>query len=129
MPSRRTAATSLVDRPAVSGEKPPASASPVADVGRSFVDLENGIFYRLARGKRETNKRQTPVPIPQRLLAHLRRWQAKGISQERFVEWNGKPVKNETAASTHGKLLKSLVGPAAATFLDFLQVFQRMARC
>ena len=48
-----------------------AAASPVRAEGRSFVDLANGIFYRLAQGQRETNKRQPPVPIPPRLLAHL----------------------------------------------------------
>ena len=45
-----------------------ASASPERDEGRSFVDLDRGIFYRLAEGKRATNKRQPPVPIPGRLL-------------------------------------------------------------
>ena len=42
------------------------------------VDLDSSIFYRLAQGKRATNKRQPPVPLPGRLLAHLRRWAAKG---------------------------------------------------
>jgi hypothetical protein len=41
--------------------------------GRSFVDLSSGIFHRLAEGARETNKRQPPVPLPRRLLTHLRR--------------------------------------------------------
>ncbi len=71
-----------------------ATASPRKAEGRSFVDLESGIFYRLAEGKRETNKRQPPIPIPPRLLAHLRRWHAKGIATDHFVEWNGQPVKS-----------------------------------
>jgi integrase len=70
-----------------------ASASPYRDVGRSFVDLERGIYYRRAKGKRATNKRQPPVPIPARLLAHMRRWARLGIA-EAFVEWNGKAVKS-----------------------------------
>jgi hypothetical protein len=37
-----------------------ASASPERDEGRSFVDLDRGIFYRLAEGKRASNKRQPP---------------------------------------------------------------------
>jgi len=57
-----------------------ASASTVRDHGRSFVDLDAGIFYRLAQGKKPTNKRQPPVPIAPRLLAHLRRWQRLGLS-------------------------------------------------
>jgi integrase len=62
--------------------------------GKSFVDLERGIFYRLAEGKRATNKRQPPVPIPRRLLAHMRRWACRGNVKEYFVEWNGKPVES-----------------------------------
>src|SRR5207237_1108682 len=38
--------------------------------GKSFIDLEHGIFYRLAEGKRLTHKRQPPVPLPPRLLGH-----------------------------------------------------------
>ena len=53
-------------------------------IGRSWIDLENGIFYRQAIGKRkQKNKRQTPVRLPPRLLAHLRRWKRKGISTRR----------------------------------------------
>ena len=63
-------------------------------IGRSWVDLENGIFYRQAIGRRkQKGKRQTPVRLPPRLLAHLRRWKRKGISVRSVVEWNGEPVK------------------------------------
>jgi integrase len=62
--------------------------------GKSFVDLETGIFNRLAVGKRASTKRQTPVPLPKRLLAHLRRWSRLGISKSHFVEWHGKPVSS-----------------------------------
>ena len=75
-----------------------ASASPRREEGRSFVDLEAGIFYRLAQGKKATKKRQTPVPIPSRLLAHMRRWAKRGVSATHFVEWNGKPVKSVKTA-------------------------------
>lgn len=75
-----------------------ATASPKREEGRSFVDLDRGIFYRLAVGKAETNKRQTPAPIPKRLLAHMRRWQRLGIVKEHFVEWNGRPVKSVKTA-------------------------------
>lgn len=71
-----------------------SSASPYRAEGRSFVDLERGIFYRLAEGKRATNKRQPPVPLPQRLLVHMRRWVRRGIVRSHFVEWNGAPVKS-----------------------------------
>jgi integrase len=69
-----------------------ASASPYVEPGRSYVDLERGIFYRKPIGKRVTKKRQTPAPIPPRLLAHLRRWKERKLIATCFVEFNGKPV-------------------------------------
>ena len=80
------------------------------DNGRSFVDLEQGKFYRLAQGKRATNKRQPTVPIPPRLLAHLRRWQRLGIAQEHFVEFNGKPMKSVKTAFKSAVALAGLSG-------------------
>jgi integrase len=63
-------------------------------IGRGHVDLERGVFHRRAIGARETNKRQPPVRLSNRLLAHLRRWQRLGISSHAVVEWNGKPVES-----------------------------------
>jgi integrase len=71
-----------------------ASASPYRDQGHSFVDLDQGIFYRLAIGRTASNKRQPPAPIPARLLAHMRRWVRRGIITSHFVEWHGAPVKS-----------------------------------
>lgn len=79
--------------------------------GCGHVDLARGIFYRRAEGQRETKKRQPPVRLPDRLLAHMRRWAAtpleiktksrgksksigRMISQDFVVEWNGQPVQS-----------------------------------
>lgn len=72
-----------------------ASASPRKANGRSWVDLESGVFYRLQEGRKATNKRQPPVKLPPHLLGFLRRWarpDEDGKVPEFFVEWNGKPV-------------------------------------
>jgi integrase len=69
-----------------------ATASLCAEQGRSFVDLERSIFYRTAIGKRATKKRQTPAPIPPRLLAHMRRLERAKADRNLLVEFNGKPV-------------------------------------
>jgi integrase len=58
--------------------------------GKGWIDVERGIFYRRPKGARETKKRRPPVPIPNRLLAHLRRW--KRLGQHYAVEWHGEPV-------------------------------------
>lgn len=77
--------------------------------GRGFIDLDRGVFYRRPEGTRETKKRQPPVRLPDRLLAHIRRWASteleiktknrgksknlgRMISQDFVVEWNGEPV-------------------------------------
>jgi integrase len=58
-----------------------------------FVDLERGVFYRRGAGERETKKRQPPVRLPDRLLAHLRRWHRLGICRRYLIEWKGRPVR------------------------------------
>ncbi len=58
--------------------------------GHGWIDLDRGVFYRRAAGRRETRKRAPPVPLPLALLAHLRRWKRRG--QRFVVEWNGAPV-------------------------------------
>ncbi|SCM79795.1 Phage integrase [uncultured Pleomorphomonas sp.] len=83
-----------------------AAAAMEPGLGQSFVDLEYGLYYRLAGGKRETNKRQPTAPIPDRLLAHMRRWaeMAKKSGATHFVEFNGKPVASvKTAFATAAK--------------------------
>lgn len=39
-----------------------------------WFDLEKGMLYRRGEGERDTKKRRTPAPIPDRLDPHLRRW-------------------------------------------------------
>lgn len=62
--------------------------------GRGWINLETGVFYRRPEGERETNKRKAPVRLPDRLLAHLRRWKRKGICRHHPVEWLGRPVRD-----------------------------------
>ena len=102
-----------------------AAASPHRKDARSYVDLERGLFYRLPQGQRATAKRQPPVPLPPRLLAHLRRWERLGLTKECFVEFNGKPVKSvKTAFKTavalsglEGKITPHTLRHTAATWL------------
>jgi integrase len=102
-----------------------ASASPHAELGRSYVDLERGIFYRKPIGKRATKKRQTPAPIPPRLLAHLRRWRNRKLIATCFVEFNGKPVASVKKgfksavglAGLPGKVTPHTLRHTAATWL------------
>jgi hypothetical protein len=63
-------------------------------LGRGYVDLDQGVFYRRAIGRRQTKKRQPLVKLPPRLLAHMRRWARLGFARRAVVEWNGKSVKS-----------------------------------
>ncbi|MBX3121602.1 MAG: site-specific integrase, partial [Nitrospira sp.] len=102
-----------------------AAASPYRSEGRSYVDLDQGLFYRLAEGSRATKKRQPPVPLPPRLLAHMRRWVGKKIAKQHFVEWNDKPVLSVTTgfrtavrrAGLTGKVTPHTLRHTAATWL------------
>jgi integrase len=87
-----------------------ASASPDAAIGRSYVDLDRGVFYRLAQGKAETNKRQPPVPLPKRLLTHMRRWKARKLIARHFVEFNGNGVLSVKTAFKRAVKLADLPG-------------------
>lgn len=92
--------------------------------GKGFVDLDRGVFYR-RYGERLTKKRQPPVRLPERLLAHLRRWArtdleiktknrgksknvGRKIAQDYVVEWNGKPVLSVKKAFRRARVAAGL---------------------
>jgi integrase len=60
--------------------------------GRGFIDLARGVWYRQPEGAVETNKRRPTIPVPPRLLAHMKRWRANG--QRHLIEFDGQPVGN-----------------------------------
>jgi integrase len=68
-------------------------AALIPTIGRGYVDLEHGIFKRKPDNKQETSKKQPTIPLPPRLLAHIRRWKRLGISNQAVIEFNGKPVR------------------------------------
>lgn len=74
------------------------------------IDLEEGIFHRKSEKVAETKKRQPDAPINDRLLAHIRRWHAKGLSENYVIEWNGVPVKSVKKAFRTARIAAGL-GP------------------
>lgn len=105
-----------------------AAASPRKKEGHAYVDLDLGLYHRLAIGRRATNKRQPTVPLPDRLLVHMRRWCDKKIIANHFVEWQGhgvKSVKNGFARAvevakldlTDGNVTPHTLRHTAATWL------------
>lgn len=68
------------------------NAAVMPTIGRGYVDLDSGIFKRKPDNKEATSKKQPTVPLPPRLLAHMRRWKRLGISKHSVIEWQGRPV-------------------------------------
>ena len=52
-----------------------------------WIDLEHRLMYRRSASEGQSKKRQTTIPLPRRLLAHLRRWQEAG--SQHVVEYEG----------------------------------------
>jgi integrase len=99
-----------------------AAVHPAID--RGYVDLDRGVFHRRASSAGETKKRQPPARLPDRLLAHLRRWERLGIAKQAVVEWNGKPVRSVrkafaaavNTAGLEGKITPHILRHTAATW-------------
>lgn len=67
-------------------------AAMMPTLGRGYIDAERGIFRRKPEDKKGTTKLQPTIPLPSRLLAHVRRWKRLGISNKALIEYAGKPV-------------------------------------
>jgi integrase len=61
-----------------------------------WVDLPSGVLHRRASGAVESGKRRPPVPIPPRLLPHLRRW--RRLTATHVIEYAGQPIAQERRA-------------------------------
>lgn len=48
-------------------------------VNGGHIDTANGLLYRRGSGQRATKKLQPPARLPDRLLAHLRRWERNSV--------------------------------------------------
>lgn len=76
------------------------NASFVREEGRPWIDLDEGIFYRVGDAeKRYDNKRADPIRLPDRLLRLLRIWQrgplridGHRVPRRYLVEFLGRPV-------------------------------------
>jgi integrase len=68
------------------------------NVNGGWVDLERGVLYRRGTAQKETRKRQPPVRIPPRLLAHLRRWKRHDEGMAHIVHYADKGVAKERRA-------------------------------
>ena len=102
------------------GSRPGAafSASWERAPGRSWVEVERGVFHRHVQGAVETNKGQPTVRLAPRLLAHLRRWKrldaAKAPPQPHVVTFNEVPVADVGTALARACKLAGIEGGVTA---------------
>lgn len=89
--------------------------------GRSFIDIVNGMWSP-PEGAKKTKKRNPPIPLPGRLLVHLRAWHRNG--QRYVIEWGGHAtkridptIKEIAAAAGLGHVTPHVLRHTAATWL------------
>jgi integrase len=58
-----------------------------------WIDLDAGVIYRKPMGVTESAKRRPPVPIPPRLVPHLRRW--RKLTTRYAIEYAGRPIQSK----------------------------------
>jgi integrase len=58
-----------------------------------WIDLKAGVLYRRPSGAVERGKRRPALPIPPRLLPHLRRWRKH--TARFLIEWQGLPIASQ----------------------------------
>lgn len=62
-------------------------------VSSGWIDLDRGVWHGAGSGEKRTKKRRPEIRIPDRLLAHMRRWRRLGYAREYLIERHGKPIE------------------------------------
>jgi integrase len=73
-----------------------------------WFDLDRGVIYRRGQGEAETNKRRPSVPVPDKLLPHLRRWRRLTLIGP--VEYAGRLILKERRGFDRARDLAGLGG-------------------
>lgn len=81
----------------------------ISNLAGGHVDLDAGVLYRRPQGATESAKRRPPLPIPPRLMPHLRRWQK--LTKRFVIEWKGKPIASQERRAWAGARAMAWLGP------------------
>lgn len=63
-----------------------------------WLDADRGIIYRAGRAEKQTRKRRTAARMPDRLLAHVRRWARLDFAQgpqAAVIRYKGRPITRQ----------------------------------
>jgi integrase len=69
---------------------------PSADAG--WLDSEHGVIYRAGTAEKQTRKRRVASRMPDRLLAHVRRWARLDLArgpQAAVIRYKGRPITRQ----------------------------------
>jgi integrase len=83
-------------------------------IGRGWIDLGKGLFYRHADGARATAKRQPPVPLAPALWRLMRLWARQDDQRGPVVRFGGQPVLSVKTALGRAVRLAGLDGGVTA---------------
>jgi integrase len=71
----------------------------VPNLTGGWIDLDSAVLYRRPSEAVDSPKRRPPLPIPPRLMPHLRRWH--GLTARYLIEWAGKPISSQERRAWH----------------------------
>ena len=71
----------------------------VPNLTGGWIDLNLAVLYRRPAEAVDSLKRRPPLPIPPRLMPHLRRW--RGLTARYLIEWAGKPISSQERRAWH----------------------------
>lgn len=74
-----------------------------------WIDIEAGVLYRRPAGAVDSAKRRPPIPLPPRLMPHLRRW--RGLTARFAIEWHGLPIASQERRAWHSARQMAGLGP------------------
>lgn len=78
------------------------------EIGRGFVNLDQGLIYRKAIGARATNKRQPPVPAGPEIGRMLKLWAKADGYHGPVVSFDGQPIASVKTAFNKAVALAGL---------------------
>jgi integrase len=84
------------------------SLSWMPSVTSGYINMDAGVLYRSGSSQRKTNKRQPPVKISSRLLAHMTRWQRLDGHIRAVIHWNGSSIQSVKKAFKHARIAAGL---------------------
>lgn len=100
----------------------------IPSIDGGWVDLDAGVMHRRGTAQKQTRKRQPPVRLPSKLLAHMRRWRKADAGIAYVIHWGGEPIAKERRAWSRARESAGLGPDVTPHCLRHTAVTWRMQR-